>query len=58
MASYTDVMLRVGGSHEVAQSRPKLEPRVSHYYGAARAPYRRGRRTQRFVTGTAFDEIR
>lgn len=54
---YTDLMLRITGDREIGASRPQIQPRVGPYYSRARRPYRAGR-AGRYVTGSAFDELR
>jgi len=54
---FTDIMLRLLGSPEIAQSRPQIQPRRGIYVGKARTPWR-GRSGRRFITGSAFDELR
>lgn len=56
-AEYTDLMIRITGDNEIGRTRPQLRPRLSSYARSARVPYSR-RRGSRYVTGSAFDEIR
>ncbi len=58
-AEYVDVVTRIVNNHEIGRSRPQIRPELSTYTRASKQPYRRRARSYgRFVTGTAFDEIR
>ena len=39
-AEFTDIMLRIAADFEVGANRPRIQPRVSHYYQRARRPWR------------------
>lgn len=54
---YTDIMLRINNDQEIGRQRPQFRPRLGPYRRQARSPFRM-RRSSRFVTGDAFDEVR
>ena len=55
-AEYTDGVLRLMSDHEIGQSRPQFQPRLSTYARRARSPWNRGA-GRRVGVGDRFDRM-
>lgn len=54
---YVDIVTRVVNDGEIGAKRPRIAPVIGPYKARAKMPYRGGR-GRRYITGSAFDELR